>query len=232
MGWALAASGPVLVRVRARRARRASRLDGVGQDERLAIEVDLTGETSRLEGAAVEFEIAATADGRAARSGRDVARASQRHDARPGVRRHAHPSSRPPTSSGPGPIRQRIARGRGAFSVTAVPRVVAATARPRRRSTATPCRGRSGAAGSRRAAVRARRRPRPGGPRRVLDRVAAAADASCQACASWSSRRRRQGLDGLAALDTGGDGTIGRISESGLSLLPTRSSSRRRGVPQ
>ena len=61
---ALAASGPVLVRVPNGGEREPSlALDGVRQDERLAVEVDLTGDASHLEGTAVEFEIAATADG-------------------------------------------------------------------------------------------------------------------------------------------------------------------------
>lgn len=61
---ALSATGPVLVRVPAPSdgdARLA--LDGARQNERLAMEVDLEGDKSRLEGLAVEFEIAASEDG-------------------------------------------------------------------------------------------------------------------------------------------------------------------------
>ena len=61
---ALNATGPVLVRVASGSEGDARvALDSVGQDERLALEVDLEGEKSRLEGTGVEFEIAATADG-------------------------------------------------------------------------------------------------------------------------------------------------------------------------
>ena len=58
------ATGPVLVRVPAGpegEARLA--LDGARQDERLALEVDLEADKSRIESTGVEFEIAATADG-------------------------------------------------------------------------------------------------------------------------------------------------------------------------
>jgi VWFA-related protein len=60
----LTATGPVLVRVPSGpegEARLA--LDGAQQDERLALELDLEGDKSRLEGTGVEFEIAATAEG-------------------------------------------------------------------------------------------------------------------------------------------------------------------------
>jgi VWFA-related protein len=61
---ALNATGPVLVRVpRDSESEPRLALDGVRQDERLAIEVDLEGDKARLEGAGVEFEIAATSDG-------------------------------------------------------------------------------------------------------------------------------------------------------------------------
>jgi VWFA-related protein len=61
---ALSAIGPVLIRVTGGAegdARLA--LDGARQDERLAIEIDLEGEKSRLEGLGVDFEIAATGEG-------------------------------------------------------------------------------------------------------------------------------------------------------------------------
>jgi VWFA-related protein len=60
----ISAAGPLLVRVPHRTAgdpRLA--LDGVRQDERLALEVDLEGEAARVEHATVTFEIASKADG-------------------------------------------------------------------------------------------------------------------------------------------------------------------------
>ncbi len=60
----ITATGPLLVRVPARATgdpRLA--LDGVRQDERLALELDLEGDSSRLSNAVVKFEIAAKADG-------------------------------------------------------------------------------------------------------------------------------------------------------------------------
>jgi hypothetical protein len=61
---ALTATGPVLVRVPGGSEGEAHvALDGVRQDERLALEIDLEGDKGRLEGTGVEFEIAATAEG-------------------------------------------------------------------------------------------------------------------------------------------------------------------------
>ena len=60
----LNAIGPVLVRVpHAAEGDAALALDGARQDERLAMEIDLEGDKSRLEGLGVEFEIATTEDG-------------------------------------------------------------------------------------------------------------------------------------------------------------------------
>ena len=60
----LSASRPLLVRVPAGpNAEPRLALDGVRQDERLALQVDLEGERDRLAGAGVVFEIASTADG-------------------------------------------------------------------------------------------------------------------------------------------------------------------------
>jgi VWFA-related protein len=60
----LNATGPVLVRVPASEAGEARlALDGAAQDERLAIEIGLEGDKSRLEALDVEFEIAASNDG-------------------------------------------------------------------------------------------------------------------------------------------------------------------------
>ncbi len=58
----LSAMGPVLVRV-PRNDTPYLALDSVRQDERLALELDLEGDATRLESADVEFEIASTADG-------------------------------------------------------------------------------------------------------------------------------------------------------------------------
>jgi VWFA-related protein len=61
---ALDASGPVLVRVPPRReAQPQLALDGVRQDERLALQMDLSGDEGRLAAADVVFEIAETVDG-------------------------------------------------------------------------------------------------------------------------------------------------------------------------
>jgi VWFA-related protein len=60
----ISATGPLLVRVPNRMTgdpRLA--LDGVGQNERLALEVDLEAEAARIENAVVKFEIASKADG-------------------------------------------------------------------------------------------------------------------------------------------------------------------------
>ena len=60
----LSVRGPVFVRVPAGGASVPYlALDRINQNERLAVELDLEGETSRLEGTNVEFEIASTADG-------------------------------------------------------------------------------------------------------------------------------------------------------------------------
>jgi hypothetical protein len=59
----LSAMGPVLVRVPRNEGTPYLALDSVRQDERLALELDLEGESTRLESADVEFEIASTADG-------------------------------------------------------------------------------------------------------------------------------------------------------------------------
>jgi hypothetical protein len=60
----LNATGPVLVRVPASEAGDARlALDGAAQDERLAMEIGLEGDKSRLEALDVEFEIAASNDG-------------------------------------------------------------------------------------------------------------------------------------------------------------------------
>ena len=58
----LSAAGPVLVRVPGSSPSRepALALDGVGQDERLALQISLRGENSRLAGAEVTFQVAAT----------------------------------------------------------------------------------------------------------------------------------------------------------------------------
>ena len=61
---ALRASGPLLVRVPARREGEPRlALDGIRQDERLAMQVDLQGGIERLGTAEVVFEIAETVDG-------------------------------------------------------------------------------------------------------------------------------------------------------------------------
>jgi hypothetical protein len=60
----MTATGPVLVRVPSGpegEARLA--LDGARQDERLALEIDIEADKSRIESTGVDFEIAATADG-------------------------------------------------------------------------------------------------------------------------------------------------------------------------
>src|SRR4029079_7650126 len=59
----LSAMGPVLGRVPRHEGTLYLALDSVRQDERLALEVDLEGESTRLESADVEFEIASTAEG-------------------------------------------------------------------------------------------------------------------------------------------------------------------------
>lgn len=60
----LSATGPLLIRVPADgSAKPRVAIDAVRQDERLALQLDLEGERSRLTGAGVVFEIAATPDG-------------------------------------------------------------------------------------------------------------------------------------------------------------------------
>ena len=60
----ITASGPLLVRVpRTTQADPSIALDRVRQDERLALQVDLDGDSSRLTNAEVLFEVATTADG-------------------------------------------------------------------------------------------------------------------------------------------------------------------------
>jgi VWFA-related protein len=59
----ISATGPVLVRVPRNQGTPYLALDSVRQDERLALELDLEGDTARLESADVEFEIASTVDG-------------------------------------------------------------------------------------------------------------------------------------------------------------------------
>jgi VWFA-related protein len=63
---ALSASGPLLVRISGRQEDEPHlALDGVRQDERLALQVDLEGESGRPADTDVVFEIAASADGQA-----------------------------------------------------------------------------------------------------------------------------------------------------------------------
>jgi VWFA-related protein len=60
----LTASGPMLVRVPGQRESEPRlALDSVRQDERLALQIDLQGESSQMAGVQVAFEIAATSDG-------------------------------------------------------------------------------------------------------------------------------------------------------------------------
>jgi tetratricopeptide (TPR) repeat protein len=60
----VAASGPLLVRLSTAPASEPRlALDGVKQDERLAMEIDLQGDGARLSDADVTFEVAASADG-------------------------------------------------------------------------------------------------------------------------------------------------------------------------
>jgi tetratricopeptide (TPR) repeat protein len=61
---ALSATGPILIRVPTRPdAEPRILLNSVQQDERLALEVDLQGDSARLAGAGVVFDISATAEG-------------------------------------------------------------------------------------------------------------------------------------------------------------------------
>ena len=59
----LSATGPVFVRVPRNDGTPYLALDSVRQDERLALELDLEGDATRLESTDVEFEIASTVDG-------------------------------------------------------------------------------------------------------------------------------------------------------------------------
>ncbi len=59
----VSATGPVLVRVPRNDGTPYLALDSVRQDERLALELDLEGDATRLESMDVEFDIAATVDG-------------------------------------------------------------------------------------------------------------------------------------------------------------------------
>jgi tetratricopeptide (TPR) repeat protein len=60
----LSATGPLLIRVPARGGGEPRfALDGIAQDERLALEIDLQGDAARLAGSDVSFEVASAADG-------------------------------------------------------------------------------------------------------------------------------------------------------------------------
>ena len=125
------ATGPVLVRVPGGpegEARLA--LDGARQDERLALEVDLEADKSRIESTGVEFEIAATADGPALLHSSAVLSPGPRDGSilAQGVAsmRALPPGSyivRAKVTSG----RDGIGEVRRAFAVTEAPRAVAGT---------------------------------------------------------------------------------------------------------
>lgn len=125
------ATGPVLVRVPSGpegEARLA--LDGARQDERLALEIDLEADKSRIESTGVEFEIAATADGPALLHSSAVLSPGPREGSilAQGV---ASMRALPP---GPYILRAKVTSGkegigevRRAFAVTEAPRTVAGT---------------------------------------------------------------------------------------------------------
>jgi hypothetical protein len=220
----LSATGPLIVRVPgAREGEPRLLLDGARQNERLALEVDLEGDGERLETAAVEFEIAAGADG--------------------------PPLLRVPAALSPGPrpssriaqamadvrvlppgdyvVRAKVSAGteplgdvRRAFAVTEAPRMVMAENAPP-----------AGAAPEAIHRPAARFGMVPPAPFEVshvlsapildafLERVAARPDVSPPAVRELLERARTQGLSGLSVDDTAAAaGPVGPFLK-GLTLL-------------
>ncbi len=202
----LTATGPVLVRVpAAHQGEPRLALDAVRQDERLALEVDLEGDKSRLENTVVEFEVAASGDGPAllrapaalspgSRQGSMIAQ---------GV---ADMRLLPP---GDYLIRAKVATGaeplgdvRRGFTVTAAPRLVAADA---------PSNVGAAAGTTVRAAGRLPvAAPAPFAVEQVLgppilgaflERVASRPDTSSPVLRELLERARTQGVSGLAVSD-------------------------------
>ena len=126
----LTASRPLLIRIPADGgADPRVALDGVRQDERLALQVDLGGEGDRLTGAAVVFEVAAVADGPALIQ----ANASLSHDSNDGAVRAQAVANLRVLPPGRYTVRARVTSGddllgdvRRSFTVIEAPRVLAA----------------------------------------------------------------------------------------------------------
>jgi hypothetical protein len=221
---ALTATGPVLVRV-ASGAEGDARvaLDNVGQDERLALEVDLEGEKSRLEGTGVEFEIAATADGPALLHTGAVLSAGPREGAMlaQGVMemRLLPPGAyvvRAKVKSG----REPLGDVRRAFTVMGAPRLVLDAKAP-----SAPLAGRTTVA---RPAARLLVAAPPFALDQVLappilgaflDRVAVRPDASSPALRELLEHARTKGLGGLVVSDAQATGAPVGAFLRGLTLL-------------
>lgn len=219
----LSATGPLLVRVPAGGADARLALDSARQNERLALEVDLEGDTARLDGTDVQFEIAATTDGPAlihtpavlSRSARDGFMLAQgavdlrvlppgSYIARAKIKAGAEP----------------LGEVRRAFTVLDSPRLVVEAGNA------------SGVDAGRTATSRhAARLPAvavaPFALEQVLsapvlhaflDRVAARPDASSPAVRELLDRARSTGLEGLAVTDAQAGAPVGAFLK-GLALL-------------
>jgi VWFA-related protein len=221
---ALTATGPVLVRVpNSSEGEPRVALDGVGQDERLALEIDLEGDKGRFEGTGVEFEIAATAEGPAIL--RTTAALS------PGPREGAMLAQGvaemrllPP---GPYVVRAKVTSGseslgdvRRAFTVMGAPRIVVDAKAPSASlaggtPTARPA-GRLLVAAPPFALDQVLAPPILGA---FLDRVAARPDASSPAVRQLLEHARTKGLGGLVISDAQATGAPVGAFLKGLTLL-------------
>ena len=234
----LTATGPVLVRVpAAHQGAPRLALDAVRQDERLALEVDLEGDKSRLENTVVEFEVAASGDGPAllrapaalspgSRQGSMIAQ---------GV---ADMRLLPP---GDYLIRAKVATGaeplgdvRRGFTVTAAPRLVAADA---------PSNVGAAAGTTVRAAGRLPvAAPAPFAVEQVLgppilgaflERVASRPDTSSPVLRELLERARTQGVSGLAVSDAqAAAGPAGRFPQGPDAARRQQARTGRRSVPR
>src|SRR4051812_22484259 len=225
----VSARGPVFVRVPTGGAAVPYlALDTVNQNERLALELDLEGEASQIEGTRVEFEIASTSDGPAlvrtaaaispgSREGAVVAQGVADMRVLPAGSYIVRAKIRSAT--------EEIGELRRGLSVAGAPRALAAAPTPPPAFAAV-------AAAKAAPATASMRLPIAGAPRFTmdqvlapeiltpfLDRVAARPDASSAAVRQVLDRARTSGLAGLEVPDSVAKGSPVGAFLKGLTLL-------------
>ncbi len=225
----VSARGPVFVRVPTGGAAVPYlALDTVNQNERLALELDLEGEASQIEGTRVEFEIASTSDGPAlvrtaaaispgSREGAVVAQGVADMRVLPAGSYIVRAKIKSAT--------EEIGELRRGFSVAGAPRALAAAPTP-------PPAFATAAVAKAAPATASMRLPIAGAPRFTmeqvlapeiltpfLDRVAARPDASSAAIRQVLDRARTSGLTGLDVPDSVAKGSPVGAFLKGLTLL-------------